>query len=190
MMRLPFLFLFFLLGFQVTDAQTLKWDKRFDQAVPEDWLVKPIIAKANVYQSEKEGDLVLYNGLVRRSFRVAPNFACYDFQNMSNGQQLLRAIRPEAKLTIDGKEYNVGGLMGQQEKAYLKQEWIKDFNPGAADFIFAGYSVTDIKPYINWKRTTWASVNKQATGKSLAISFSVCSTIAQGPCSRGSLRAL
>ena len=105
MMRWPYLSLFFFLGFQIADAQTLKWDKRFDQAVPEDWLVKPINTKANVYQTEKEGDLVLYNGLVRRSFRVAPNFACYDFQNMSSSQQLLRAIRPEAKLIIDGKAY-------------------------------------------------------------------------------------
>ena len=171
MMRLPYLFLFFLLGFQFADAQTLKWDNRFDQAVPEDWLVKPINTKANVYQREKEDDLVLYNGLVRRSFKVAPNFACYDFQNMSSGQQLLRAIRPEAKLTIDGKEYNVGGLIGQQEKAYLQQEWMKGFKAGAEDFMFTGYTVTDIKPYINWKRTTWASVKKQATGKALAVSF-------------------
>ena len=171
MMRLPVFFLCALLGFQSSDAQTLKWDSRFDQSVPEDWLVKPINTKANVFQREKEGDLVLYNGLVRRSFKVSPNFACYDFQNMATGQQLLRAIRPEAKLTIDGKEYNVGGVVGQQEKAYLQQEWMKGFKAGAGDFIFAGYTVTDIQPYINWKRTTWASVKKQATGKSLAVSF-------------------
>jgi hypothetical protein len=171
MMRLPVFFLLTLLGFQVVDAQTLKWDNRFDQSVPEDWLVKPINTKANVFQKENGGDLVLYNGLVRRSFKVSPNFACYDFQNMATGQQLLRAIRPEAKLTIDGKEYNVGGVVGQQEKAYLQQEWMKGFKAGAGDFIFAGYTVTDIQPYINWKRTTWASVNKQATGKSLAVSF-------------------
>lgn len=171
MMRWPLFFLFFFLGFQIADAQTLKWDKRSDQAVPEDWLVKPINTKANVYQTEKEGDLVLYNGLVRRSFRVAPNFSCYDFQNMATSQQLLRAIRPEAKLIIDGKEYNVGGVVGQQEKAYLQQEWMKGFKAGADDFIFTGYTVSDIKPYINWKRTTWASVNKQATGKELLISF-------------------
>jgi len=171
MMRYLVFFICSLLGFQFAHAQTLKWDNRFDQAVPEDWLVKPINTKANVYQSEKEGDLVLYNGLVRRSFKVAPNFACYDFQNMASSQQLLRAIRPEAKLIIDGKEYNVGGVIGQQEKAYLQQEWMKDFKAGAEDFMFTGYTVTDIKPYINWKRTTWASVNKQATGKALAVNF-------------------
>ncbi len=171
MMRYLVFFICSFLGFQFAHAQSLKWDNRFDQAVPEDWLVKPINTKANVYQREKEGDLVLYNGLVRRSFKLSPNFACYDFQNMATGQQLLRAIRPEAKLIIDGKYYNVGGVVGQQEKAYLQQEWMKGFKAGAEDFIFDGYAVTDIKPFINWKRTTWASVNKQATGKSLAVSF-------------------
>jgi len=147
------------------------WDKSFNEIAQEDWLIKPPTAKANVYIAEKEGSLILYNGLVRRSFKVAPNFACFDFQNMTSSQQLLRAIRPEAKLIIDGKEYNVGGVIGQQEKAYLQQEWMKGFKAGAADFIFTGYTVSDIKPYINWKRTTWASVNKQATGKALAVSF-------------------
>jgi hypothetical protein len=170
-MRYLVFFISSLLGFQFAHTQTLKWDNRFDQTVPEDWLVKPINSKANVYQREKEGDLVLYNGLVRRSFKVSPNFACYDFQNMATGQQLLRAIRPEAKLIINGKEYNVGGVVGQQEKAYLQQEWMKGFKAGTEDFIFDGYAVTDIKPFINWKRTTWASINKQATGKSLAVSF-------------------
>jgi hypothetical protein len=158
-------------SFAQNASRTAVWKDSFNEIVPEDWLVKPITTKANVFQKEKEGDLVLYNGLVRRSFKVSPNFACYDFQNMATGQQLLRAIRPEAKLIIDGKEYNVGGVVGQQEKAYLQQEWMKGFKAGAGDFIFSGYAVTDIKPYINWKRTTWASVNKQATGKSLAISF-------------------
>jgi hypothetical protein len=147
------------------------WDKSFNEIAQEDWLIKPPTAKANVYIAEKEGSLILYNGLVRRSFKVAPNFACYDFQNMASSQQLLRAIRPEAKLIIDGKEYNVGGVIGQQEKAYLQQEWMKGFKAGADDFMFTGYTVTDIKPYINWKRTTWASVNKQATGKALAVNF-------------------
>jgi len=147
------------------------WDKSFNEIAQEDWLIKPPTAKANVYIAEKEGSLILYNGLVRRSFKVAPNFACYDFQNMASSQQLLRAIRPEAKLIIDGKEYNVGGVIGQQEKAYLQQEWMKGFKAGAEDFMFTGYTVTDIKPYINWKRTTWASVNKQATGKALAVNF-------------------
>ena len=152
-------------------SRTAVWNNSFNTLAQDDWLVKPPTAKANVYSDEKEGSLILYNGLVRRSFGMSPNFSCYDFQNMATSQQLLRAIRPEAKLIIDGKEYNVGGVIGQQEKAYLQQEWMKGFKAGADDFIFTGYTVSDIKPYINWKRTTWASVNKQATGKELMISF-------------------
>ena len=158
-------------SFAQNASRTAVWNDSFNEMVQDDWLINPPTAKANVYSNEKEGSIVLYNGLVRRSFKLSPNFACYDFQNMTSSQQLLRAIRPEAKLIIDGKEYNVGGAIGQQEKAYLQQEWMKGFKAGEADFIFAGYTVSDIKPYINWKRTTWASVNKQATGKALAVSF-------------------
>ena len=164
----------FFLSFFLVAQDSFKlpvWDKGFGEIAQADWLVKPPTAKANVYSAEKEGSIVLYNGLVRRSFVISPNFACYDFQNMATGQQLLRAIRPEAKLIIDGKEYNVGGLVGQREKAYLQKEWMKDFKAGAADFIYASHLVRDIKPYINWKRKTWASVHAQATGKELLISF-------------------
>lgn len=147
------------------------WNDSFNAIAQDDWLVKSPTAKANVYSSEKEGSLILYNGLVRRSFAISPNFACYDFQNMANGQQLLRAIRPEAKLIIDGKEYNVGGVLGQQEKAYLQQAWMKGFKAGASDFMYESHQVSNIKPYINWKRKTWASVLNQATGKELMISF-------------------
>ncbi len=40
----------------------------------------------------------------------------WDYKNIANGQQLLRAVRPEAWLTINGKEYNVGGLYGQKRE--------------------------------------------------------------------------
>jgi len=160
-------------SFAQNASRTAVWNDSFNEIVPDDWLVKPITTKANVFQNEKEGDLVLYNGLVRRSFKVSPNFACYDFQNMATGQQLLRAIRPEAKLIIDGKEYNVGGVVGQQEKAYLQQEWMKGFKAGVNDFMFAGYTVTDIKPYINWKRTGYRKI--------LGHQLQVCRPFTQRP---------
>ena len=53
-----------------------------------DWLVKPILTKAAVYKSQDGKDIVLYNGLVKRSFRIIPNVVCTEFKNMMNGQQL------------------------------------------------------------------------------------------------------
>src|SRR5687767_10969188 len=80
-----------------------------------DWLVSPVMKPAQVYKSADGKDIILYNGLVKRTFRLFPNVACVDYKNMITGQQLLRALKPEAIVTINGKEYNVGGLYGQKE---------------------------------------------------------------------------
>lgn len=72
---------------------------------------------------------------------------------MVTGQQLLRAVMPEAIVNINGKEYNVGGLYGQKEKAYLLPEWLDTFTKGATDFQFATYAISELKPFINWKVT-------------------------------------
>jgi len=98
-----------------------------EKLVDVDWLIKPVTAKAAVYKSQDGRDLILYNGLVKRSFRISPNVACIEYKNMVNGQQLLRAVKPEAIIKIDGKEINVGGLYGQKENAYLKPEWVDQF---------------------------------------------------------------
>lgn len=87
----------------------------------QDWLIKPISQKAHV---KIEGNTIeLNNGLVKRRFVIGQNLACFDYVNLSNNQQLIRAIKPEARLKIDGKEYNIGGLIGQTEQAYLQNDW-------------------------------------------------------------------
>jgi hypothetical protein len=116
-----------------------------------DWLVTPVKEPAAVYQSNNGKDLVLYNGLVKRVFRLAPNIACIDYSNTSNGQQLLRAVKAEAAVRIDGKEYNVGGLYGQRENAYLLPEWVDGFKDSSNDFHFIRYVVSKIQPRLVWK---------------------------------------
>lgn len=60
---------------------------------PADWLVQPVSQKAGITQDGR--DIILQNGLVKRIFRIGPNIACYDYKNLSTGQQLLRAVKPE-----------------------------------------------------------------------------------------------
>ena len=136
-----------------------------------DWLVHPIKIMADVYASTDTKNVILYNGLVKRTFRIAPNVACIDYTNLSNGQQLLRAVKPEAKITINGKEYNVGGLRGQKENAYLLPEWVDKMEVGAEDFLIVKYTISDIKPFINWKPANWGTNKKQATGKQLVFEY-------------------
>jgi len=138
---------------------------------PGDWLVNKPGRESEVLYNEKNKEITLYNGLVKRTFRVLPNAACIDYKNMMNGQQLLRAISPEARLTIDGKEFHVGGLHGQKEKAYLLTQWVDSFTNSENDFQFISYSIENIKPFINFKQTMWSTNKNQPTGKHLTFRY-------------------
>ena len=147
-MRKLFLFLFFICKIVCSTAQTtlLVFDSSKEQIITADWLVTPLKTKAAVYKSSDGSDIILYNGLVKRSFRLSPNLVCTDYKNMVNGQQLLRAVKAEARLTINGKEINIGGLYGQKENAYLEKSSISQLTTAETDFRFSSYSVTDIQP--------------------------------------------
>ena len=134
-----------------------------------DWLVTPINQKAQV--TEEGDDITLNNGLVKRVFRITPNAACTDYTNLTNGQQLLRAVKPEAKIVLDGKEFNIGGLQGQIENAYLLPEWVDKMKTGKEDFILVNHHVTDIQPFLRWKASTWMMNQPAAKGKQLILEF-------------------
>ncbi len=163
---------FFILTFA---ALQLHAQQAFTPALEEqntsDWLIESSKQKAAVYYAADKSGIILYNGLTKRTFTFKPGFACVDYKNASNGQQLLRSIKPEAKIVIDDKNYNVGGLYGQTENAYLLPQWINNLTINDADFIYKNFTVTDIKPFLNWKCTTWASNKQQATGKMLTVFF-------------------
>jgi hypothetical protein len=138
-----------------------------------DWLVHQPAKRAGAYRSEDNKEIILYNGLLKRTFRIQPNVACVDFLNLSNGEQMLRAVEPEARLVINGKRVNVGGLYGQKEKAYLLKEWVDDLKAHEQDFQFKGFVVSSfIQPYVKWHLRLWASNKRLATGKTLTFIYS------------------
>jgi hypothetical protein len=134
-----------------------------------DWLVEPTNQPADVVVSGNE--IVLQNGLVRRTFREKPNLACTDYSNLSNGQQLLRAVKPEARVVIDGKEYEIGGLEGQKENAYLLPEWTDSMHVGRLDFLLSSYNIGELQPFLHWRRATWAMNSKQGKGQQVDFIF-------------------
>ena len=134
-----------------------------------DWLIQPTAKKAAIFFENKQ--LTLDNGLVRRVFLLDPNASCIRYTNLTNGQELLRSIEPEARLVLNGQSYNVGGLSGQKEKAYLKLNVEKFLQKKDSDFVFTNYSISEIKPFINWKPNTWLTNPNQAKGKSLTLHF-------------------
>src|SRR5580700_11188760 len=160
---------FLLLSFRILAQEPGPLKTAIAGSLRPDWLVEPTNQPADVLVTGK--DIVLQNGLVRRTFRLKPNLACIDYSNLTNGQQLLRAIKPEARVVIDGKEYEIGGLEGQKETAYLLPEWVDSMHAGQLDFLLSSYNISELKPFLHWRRATWAMNSQSAKGKQVDFIF-------------------
>ena len=135
-----------------------------------DWLIQPTKQKASIVINKNT--LTIDNSLVRRTFILSPNLSCISYTNLTNGQELLRSIEPEAKVVLNNHLYNVGGLSGQKEKAYLRIETENKLQKNDSDFIYTKYTISEITPFINWKANTWLTNPNQPTGKAIALEFS------------------
>ncbi|MGX5817843.1 alpha-galactosidase [Chitinophaga lutea] len=122
--------------------------------------------------TERNGVITIGNGLVSRSFRIAANLVCTDYRNLSSGEQLLRAVRPEARLTLNGRAYNVGGLQGQKQQAYLLPEWVPAMTAGSEDFKYVRHTVRQQPaPYVSWKPRRWAGAAAGAKWREVVFTF-------------------
>ena len=123
--------------------------------VDADWLRDAVNAPARLYQTP-EGYLVFTNGLVSRTFTLAPNVASVGFDELTTNTGFLRSIRPEAEVTINGQRFEVGGLEGQPVHNYLLKEWIGNLTGKPTAFQFKSYRLEPTKPRFGWmKKMSW-----------------------------------
>ncbi len=80
-------------------------------AATPDWLLDPSSFRAQVKPSADGREIALDNGLVRRVVRLAPNAATIAYDNLITGESIIRSVRPEARVEINGMSYDVGGLV-------------------------------------------------------------------------------
>ena len=99
-----------------------------------DWLIEPVNIESGIYRSEDQKDIIISNGLIRRTIRVAPNAATVGLDNLMTGESVLRGVKPEARIVLDGQAFDVGGLEGQPNYAYITREWIEDLTDDPAAF--------------------------------------------------------
>lgn len=66
-----------------------------------DWLVHPIKTKAVVYGSADNKDIVLYNGLVKRVFRLTDTATIKEKEGIAKKYKLNRNFEAELAFTID-----------------------------------------------------------------------------------------
>ena len=136
-----------------------------------DWLLDNDSFTAEVI--EKGKNIVLDNGLVHRTIRIAPNAATVEFKNITTGESMLRSIKPEAEVSINGKAYAVGGLLGLKEHGYLLEEWIDDLTADPNAFQYVKHQISEIKSKLNWntKKRYHTAKNTAPKGKELVLQF-------------------
>lgn len=141
-----------------------------------DWLVDDREFKGNIQLADDGKELSMSNGLVERRFRITPNFATIAFKNLVTDESYLRSVRPEARISIDGTVYNIGGLTGQPIHNYLLPEWIETLSNDETSFQYVKYTIGDIKPRFEWKvRKEWISGSSNTDwppkGKEVVVDF-------------------
>ena len=127
-------------------------------AQPKDWLIDGSSYQTEAILSPDKKQLELSNGLLRRTFALAPNGATIALDNLMTGQSELRAVRPEALLVINGKEYPVGGLEGQPVHNFLTKEFLKEMRRCDSAFVLTDYAISETKERFAWKpNKAWIS---------------------------------
>ncbi|RAJ10974.1 hypothetical protein LX64_00581 [Chitinophaga skermanii] len=134
-----------------------------------DWLINNDAFKTNIHTGNNQ--LTIENGLAKRVFVIQQNLACISYQQLQTGEQFIRAIRPEAIITLNNHAYNIGGLYGQPQQAYLLESWLTNLHAQEDDFQFMAYQVKEIDPYVAWKPNLWATNTTHAKGKELVLLF-------------------
>ncbi|HME52279.1 MAG TPA: alpha-galactosidase [Candidatus Lokiarchaeia archaeon] len=138
-----------------------------------DWLINPGCFKAQVCKRNNDKDIILRNGLVSKIFRVEPNGALISFDNLMTGESLIRGIKPEAKLSINGQNYTAGGLSGQVEYAYLLPSWIDALEMEIGSFKLVDFAFGQIRERFPWKMKRHAGNTKwPPSGIELTFHFS------------------
>jgi hypothetical protein len=122
-----------------------------------DWLVTPTRLPAKVYRSSDSKELILNNGITTRSWRIAPNAATVALDNLMNDQSMIRGVKPEAMIELDGVKYPVGGLTGQPNYGYLRKEWLDSMGSDPKAFQFTGFAIGPTEKRLEWKQKRYAA---------------------------------
>jgi len=147
------------------------------RAAGSDWLVDEVKTPVRVEATHHGRGLVMDNGLIRRVFRLRPNAATVAFDNLMTGQSMLRAVKPEATVDIEGMTFAVGGLKCQPNLAYLLDEWVDAMQADPRAFHLVDYEVGPTQPRLAWKRVRYsADLPWPPPGKRLTMRYRLLET--------------
>ena len=150
------------------------WEESPSQLEKPDWLIDPIPYKAQAFR-KGDKDLVLSNGLISRTFRLSPNVATIAFDQLYTHTSLLRGVKPEARITLDSVSYDIGGLKGQANYAFLLEEWVDSLQSDPSAFQLEQVELREIEAPFGWKQNRHHAPNSQwpAPGVHLKMSYNL-----------------
>lgn len=142
------------------------------RAIGADWLVEQIKEPVRIEKRLDRREIALSNSLISRTFRLRPNAATVAYDNLMTCESVIRGIKPEAIVELDGQKFEVGGLKGQLEYAYLQAGTIDSLTSNPDAFQFASFETGEIKERFRWNRRRYSSQSAwPLAGKSLTLRF-------------------
>ncbi len=132
----------------------------FTEQDRKDWLLDGSSYVATITENKDQNRIVLGNGLVERIFSISPNCATVAYNNLMTGESEIRAVRPEAELTINGKTYIVGGLTHQPVQNFLSEEFRNTMRSIPGSFTYVNHKISDTKERMAWQpNEQWLTEN-------------------------------
>jgi hypothetical protein len=139
-----------------------------------DWLVDPAPYRAHLDVAADGSSATLTNGLVARRIRLRGNAATVALDDLVRGASLVRAVKPEAEVTLDGKPFAIGGLVGQRVRNYLTNDAEAALASDPAAFQCTAHRPVAIEAPFAWQRRREWSQTPAAwppAGVALALDF-------------------
>ena len=122
----------------------------YTTGVKEDWLITNVKVKSGLFRTSDNSEIVLSNGILSRAIKISPNAATVSLKNLQTRQEYLRGVKPEAIVEIDGIKYNIGGLDGQQNYAFLTPEDKQGLKSSLNGFQLTNIEVGSPLPVMQW----------------------------------------
>lgn len=136
----------------------------------QDWLVDPAPYAARVVVDEDARAISLENGLVRRVVSTRPGGATTSLELVVDGRELLRTVKPEARLVIDGEVVHVGGFEPPKVQNYVDPDWLRAARPLEGALRQVGWNSGPLRERFAWKpRAEWLSRPVQWPPKGVAV---------------------
>ncbi|MBR4752771.1 MAG: hypothetical protein IK077_13525 [Thermoguttaceae bacterium] len=130
--------------------------------VRDDWLLNPTPYVSEIRFDKTSRELTLTNGLIERRLALFPEAATLSLRNLRTGEEFVRALSPEGRVTVDGETYPIGGLTSGPVANYWKEEWKADAKPLRNAYRFERWEVGEIEERFPYKqRPEWLSKDVQ-----------------------------